>query len=199
MWPKIEHDSDGYMLAASHAIGRNAIIDEEVAVFLANLLLERYPARLAERYGFPVDGLDAVAVVEGVAKRRALRTRAAISISRKPRWRFCRITVTASSVGSVWKRRRRAPRDAGGRRDQASGSGTGYGIVLPGLLGLGLAEQFLGHGDDRAPDVVSSQISRMAMTTERMVVLMALRCWRLILWPGVVAPHFGQARADVST
>ena len=75
MWPKIEHDSDGYMLAASHAIGRNAIIDEEVAVFLANLLLERYPARLAERYGFPVDGLDAVAVVEGVAKRRALRTR----------------------------------------------------------------------------------------------------------------------------
>ncbi len=75
MWPKIEHDSDGYMLAASHAIGRNAIIDEEVAVFLAKLLLERYPARLAERYGFSVDGLDAVAVVEGVAKRRALRTR----------------------------------------------------------------------------------------------------------------------------
>ena len=24
----IEHDSDGYMLAASHAIGRNAIIDD---------------------------------------------------------------------------------------------------------------------------------------------------------------------------
>ena len=75
MWPKIEHDSDGYMLAASHAIGRNAIIDEEVAVFLAGLLLARYPARLAERYGFAVEGLDAVAVVEGVAKRRALRTR----------------------------------------------------------------------------------------------------------------------------
>ena len=35
MWPKIEHDSDGYMLAASHAIGRNAVIDEEVATFLA--------------------------------------------------------------------------------------------------------------------------------------------------------------------
>ncbi len=75
MWPKIEHDSDGYMLAASHAIGRNAIIDEEVAMFLANLLLARYPARIVERYGFPVEGLDAVAVVEGVAKRRALRTR----------------------------------------------------------------------------------------------------------------------------
>jgi ribosome biogenesis GTPase A len=75
MWPKIEHDSDGYMLAASHAIGRNAIIDEEVAVFLADLLLARYPERLAERYGLAADGLDGVAVVEGIALRRALRAR----------------------------------------------------------------------------------------------------------------------------
>ena len=53
MWPKIEHESDGLMLAASHAIGRNAIIDEEVATFLADLLLARYPALLAKRYGIP--------------------------------------------------------------------------------------------------------------------------------------------------
>ncbi len=72
MWPKIEHQSDGLMLAASHAIGRNAVIDEEVAVFLAGLLLDRYPALLSARYGFSVQGIDAVAVVEGVAKRRAL-------------------------------------------------------------------------------------------------------------------------------
>ena len=39
MWPKIAHDSDGMILAASHAIGRNAVIDEEVAVYLADLLL----------------------------------------------------------------------------------------------------------------------------------------------------------------
>jgi ribosome biogenesis GTPase A len=66
------------MLAASHAIGRNAILGEEVAVFLAELLLARYPQRLAERYGLAVDGpnaLDGVAVVEGIARRRALRTR----------------------------------------------------------------------------------------------------------------------------
>ena len=72
MWPKIEHQSDGLMLAASHAIGRNAVIDEEVAVFLAGLLLDRYPALLSACYGFSVEGIDAVAVVEGVAKRRAL-------------------------------------------------------------------------------------------------------------------------------
>ena len=75
MWPKIEHDSDGMMLAASHAIGRNAVIDEEVAVFLSGLLLARYPQLITARYGFSVDGKDAVAVVEGVAKRRALIVR----------------------------------------------------------------------------------------------------------------------------
>ena len=75
MWPKIEHDSDGYMLAASHAIGRNAVLEEEVAVFLANLLLARYAERLAERYGLAIAGLDGVAVLEGVARRRALRMR----------------------------------------------------------------------------------------------------------------------------
>ena len=70
MWPKIEHDADGYMLAASHAIGRNAVIDEEVATFLAAILLERYPALLTARYGFSVDGMDAPGVLEAVAKRR---------------------------------------------------------------------------------------------------------------------------------
>jgi ribosome biogenesis GTPase A len=70
MWPKIEHDSDGYMLAASHAIGTNAVIEEEVATFLAGLLLARYPDRLAARYGLPVADLDAVAVIEAVARKR---------------------------------------------------------------------------------------------------------------------------------
>jgi len=69
-WPKIEHDSDGFMLAASHAIGRNAVIDEEVAVFLAGILLERYPALLKARYGFALDEIDAPGVLEAVAKKR---------------------------------------------------------------------------------------------------------------------------------
>ena len=75
LWPKIEHPSDGLMLAASHAVGRNAIIDEEVATFLAGLLLERYPALLEKRYGFPVAGLDGVGVVEAVARRRGFLVR----------------------------------------------------------------------------------------------------------------------------
>ncbi len=82
MWPKIEHPSDGLMLAASHAIGRNAIIDEEVATFLADLLLARYPALLATRYGTPAlsslteevlgeeEKTDGADIIEAIAKRR---------------------------------------------------------------------------------------------------------------------------------
>jgi ribosome biogenesis GTPase A len=73
MWPKIKYDSDGFMLAASHAIGRNAVIDEEVATFLGDLLLKRYPALLAGRYKFAVDGMDGVNVIESVAKKRGYR------------------------------------------------------------------------------------------------------------------------------
>jgi ribosome biogenesis GTPase A len=72
LWPKIEYDSDGYMLAASHAIGRNAVADEEVAVFLADLLIARYPDRVTSRYGFPVEGIDGVALLENIARRRRL-------------------------------------------------------------------------------------------------------------------------------
>ena len=70
MWPKIEFDSDGYMLAASHAIGVNAVIEEEVATFLAGLLLARYPDRLRARYGLPPGEIDAPGVIEAIARKR---------------------------------------------------------------------------------------------------------------------------------
>jgi ribosome biogenesis GTPase A len=70
MWPKIQYESDGYMLAASHAIGRNAVIDEDVAIFLADVLLKRYPQLLESRYGFKTAEMDGVDVVEGVARKR---------------------------------------------------------------------------------------------------------------------------------
>jgi len=73
LWPKIEHMSDGYMLAASHAVGTNAVMEDEVAIFLAELLLQRYPTLLTERYKFDVDAMDAVAVIEAIAKKRGYR------------------------------------------------------------------------------------------------------------------------------
>jgi ribosome biogenesis GTPase A len=73
MWPKIEHPTDGLMLAASHAIGVNAIIEEEVATFLAEQLLKHYPALLKARYGFATESMDGVAVVEGIAQKRGFK------------------------------------------------------------------------------------------------------------------------------
>jgi ribosome biogenesis GTPase A len=73
LWPKIAHPSDGLMLAASHAIGTNAVIEEEVATFLADLLLDRYAGLLSARYGFATAGIDGVSVVEGIAARRGFR------------------------------------------------------------------------------------------------------------------------------
>ncbi len=83
MWPKIQYESDGYMLAASHAIGRNAVIDEDVALFLANNLLKNYPALLNARYKLDTmkaDGgyldvlkMDGVDLLEAIAKRRSYK------------------------------------------------------------------------------------------------------------------------------
>jgi len=70
MWPKIEYEEDGFILAAIHAIGRNAVIEEEIAEHLANNLLARYPGRLAERFGFDTSGMDGVSVIEAVARKR---------------------------------------------------------------------------------------------------------------------------------
>lgn len=80
MWPKIEYDSDGFMLAASHAIGRNAVIDEDIAIFLADNLLISYQAELNARYKLDamklnVAEMDGVDLLEAIAKRRAFKRR----------------------------------------------------------------------------------------------------------------------------
>ncbi len=73
LWPRIAYPGDGLMLAASHAIGRNAVIDEEVATFLADNLLTNYPALLTQRYGFSVADNDGVGVIEAIALQRGFR------------------------------------------------------------------------------------------------------------------------------
>ena len=80
MWPKIEFESDGFMLAASHAIGRNAVIDEDVATFLANNLLIKYPDLLNSRYKLDamkldVNEMDGIDLLEAIAKRRSYKQR----------------------------------------------------------------------------------------------------------------------------
>jgi hypothetical protein len=118
LWPKIEHPIDGLMMAASHAVGVNAYIDEEVATFLTDFLLEHYPALLTARYGFSTEGMDGVAVIAAVAKKRGcllknrggeldLEKAATILIND-----YRSGTLRQRWAGSVWKRRscgKRAP------------------------------------------------------------------------------------------
>jgi ribosome biogenesis GTPase A len=66
------------MLAASHAIGVNAYIDEEVAQFLAEVLLARYRPRLVQRYAIGQAVIDGPAVIEAVAVRRGLLLRGGV-------------------------------------------------------------------------------------------------------------------------
>jgi ribosome biogenesis GTPase A len=70
LWPKIEKPEDGLKLATIHAIGRNAVIEEEVAEFLSVTLLARYPGLLAARYDIVEEGLDGMDVIEAIAKKR---------------------------------------------------------------------------------------------------------------------------------
>jgi ribosome biogenesis GTPase A len=70
LWPLIEHPSDGLMLAASHAVGVNAYIDEEVANFLGETLIARYPALIQARYKCDPAGLDGPDLIDAIAQRR---------------------------------------------------------------------------------------------------------------------------------
>jgi ribosome biogenesis GTPase A len=70
MAPVIKNAADGLMLAASHIIGPESYQVDEVAAFLAGILLERYPAQLKTRYGFDPQGMDGDALIAAIAAKR---------------------------------------------------------------------------------------------------------------------------------
>ncbi|KZE29703.1 ribosome biogenesis GTPase YlqF [Crenobacter luteus] len=71
LWPKILVEQGGYNLAASGAVGRNALDEEEVSLELLKYLIANYPAELEARYK-----LDGVAdmlddeLLEAIGRRR---------------------------------------------------------------------------------------------------------------------------------
>jgi len=70
LWPHVDQDV-AHKLAATHSIGRNAYEDENVALALALLLLEKnYGAALAKRYGPLPAGVDGDGVLDHVARSR---------------------------------------------------------------------------------------------------------------------------------
>jgi ribosome biogenesis GTPase A len=71
LWPKIEVEEGGYNLAASGAVGRNAMDEEEVSLELLKYLLQHYVPELTARYKLDdVDGLQDWQVLEMIGRKR---------------------------------------------------------------------------------------------------------------------------------
>ncbi|WP_281660419.1 ribosome biogenesis GTPase YlqF [Microvirgula aerodenitrificans] len=70
LWPKIEHERSGYALAASGAVGRNAMDEAEVALELLAMLMPVYPAELMARYNLSTLPDSDVALFEEIGRRR---------------------------------------------------------------------------------------------------------------------------------
>jgi ribosome biogenesis GTPase A len=70
MWPRIQLPSDGDLLAINNNIGKNAYFEEEVAEKLGSILLEQYPDLIATRYKLEDLKIDAIALLESIAKKK---------------------------------------------------------------------------------------------------------------------------------
>jgi ribosome biogenesis GTPase A len=70
MAPSIPNQSHALMLAASHLVGPESYDDEEVAAFLADILLARYPGLVRTRYGFDPEGMDGSGLLSAIARKR---------------------------------------------------------------------------------------------------------------------------------
>ncbi len=70
MWPKIEHEHDGYLLAANNNIGKNAYHEEDVAIELGDLLLMQYPALVKKRFNISDTIIDSIKLLEFIAKKK---------------------------------------------------------------------------------------------------------------------------------
>lgn len=71
LWPKIEVEEGGYNLAASGAVGRNAMDEEEVALELLKYLLQHYAPELTARYKLDdIAGQQDWQVLEMIGRKR---------------------------------------------------------------------------------------------------------------------------------
>jgi ribosome biogenesis GTPase A len=72
LWPDMSDQEGAFRLAASGAIGANAMDYTTVGLFAGEYLLRRYPAMLQERYSLAELPESAYALIEAVGRRRGL-------------------------------------------------------------------------------------------------------------------------------
>ena len=70
LWPKIENEYSGYRLAATGAIRDTAFDLQEVASFIAEFLLQQYPAITRQRYMLETLPDTDIELLEAIARKR---------------------------------------------------------------------------------------------------------------------------------
>ncbi len=70
LWPNLEDQQGAYRLAASGAIGDNAMDYESVALFAAEFMMQNYSESLAQRYKLKEMPAEAVALLDEIGRRR---------------------------------------------------------------------------------------------------------------------------------
>lgn len=115
LWPKIEVEEGGYNLAASGAVGRNAMDEEEVALELLKYLMLRYADLLVARYKLDdIDGLQDWQVLEMIGRKRGamlgggrvnIQKAAEIVLTEFRDGAIGRITLERPDEWKVWEKR----------------------------------------------------------------------------------------------
>lgn len=83
LWPKIENENSGYRLAVTGAIKNTAIDFEDIALFAAASLIDRYCDRVAERYRLEQCPDSDINLLEMVGRKRGcLRAGGVIDLQR---------------------------------------------------------------------------------------------------------------------
>lgn len=115
LWPKIEVEEGGYNLAASGAVGRNAMDEEEVTLELLKYLMQHYVPELSARYKLDdIAGLQDWQVLEMIGRKRgAVQSGGKINVQKAAEivltdfrdGNIGRITLERPAEWLVWEKR----------------------------------------------------------------------------------------------
>ncbi len=70
LWPKVENENSGYRLAATGAVKDTAMDSDDVAFFLADYLINAYPAALSSRYELDPLPQTELELLEAIGRKR---------------------------------------------------------------------------------------------------------------------------------
>jgi len=82
LWPRLEDQQAAYRLAASGAIRNTAIELGDVGLFTVEFLQQRYPEYLRERYQLDPSGIQAIALLEAIGRKRGCLTKGGVDFTK---------------------------------------------------------------------------------------------------------------------